>query len=398
MITVETLDPVAFHGDVLPGLLERPEAAAAIRQLAGGRPMAWQIGDRAFTYRPVDGRLSVEPGLADDVGLVAELSPEAFAAFVAEVRTAAGLMFSGDLTFERGGYGDLIRWEPALRAIFSGRLVYEPTEVDGPLDASYLLPDADGISDHLRRCGFAHVRSVFSPDEVAALRAEVDRLSGAARPGDDKSWWAKTGDGEQVLCRLVYANEGSELIADLHHDNRIRDLVALSGHELESRPDRMEGHSVVIKIPGVVEGLADLPWHQDCGLGGHPWLCPSVAVGIQLEAATTETGQMHFLAGSHGATCRPFSDADLVDLPHVAVTTEAGDVTVHVADVMHAAPPPTGDTGRRTLYVTFHNPALFEHVGPGEAYNDIVRRQRPDGQVDPTVLGVGGTAPSVGQG
>jgi hypothetical protein len=36
----------------------------------------------------------------------------------------------------------------------------------------------------------------------------------------------------------------------------------------------------------VATGLSDLPWHRDCGLGGHPVTCPTLNVGIQLDAAT----------------------------------------------------------------------------------------------------------------
>jgi hypothetical protein len=50
-------------------------------------------------------------------------------------------------------------------------------------------------------------------------------------------------------------------------------------------------------------------------------------------------------------------------------------VTVHIADLMHASPRPTGDGGRRTIYVTYHPPTLFENVGPGEAYNDAIRQR-----------------------
>ena len=59
----------------------------------------------------------------------------------------------------------------------------------------------------------------------------------------------------------------------------------------------------------------------------------------------------------------------------VAIDTEPGDVTVHVADLMHASPEPTGPGGRRTLYVTFYPPALWDHVGPGKAFNDVIRNR-----------------------
>jgi hypothetical protein len=59
----------------------------------------------------------------------------------------------------------------------------------------------------------------------------------------------------------------------------------------------------------------------------------------------------------------------------VSIDTAPGDVTVHVQDLMHASPRPTGAGGRRTMYVAHYPPAVWEHVGPGEAYNDLVRNR-----------------------
>lgn len=38
----------------------------------------------------------------------------------------------------------------------------------------------------------------------------------------------------------------------------------------------------------------------------------------------------------------------------------------------------TGSVDSRTLYVTFYPPALWDHVGPGEAFNDVVRNGTAD--------------------
>jgi ectoine hydroxylase-related dioxygenase (phytanoyl-CoA dioxygenase family) len=137
----------------------------------------------------------------------------------------------------------------------------------------------------------------------------------------------------------------------------------------------MEGIGVLLKPPGKLRGLSNIPWHTDCGLGGHLVLCPSVAVGVQLTAATPETGCFEAIAGTHGASCPVPRPEDAERWPHLLVPTEPGDVTVHIADLMHASPRPTGQGGRRTIYVTYHPPTLFEHVGPGEAYNDAIRRR-----------------------
>jgi hypothetical protein len=229
------------------------------------------------------------------------------------------------------------------------------------------------MTEHLQRVGFLHVREVFTTDEIAALNAEVDRLATAAEPGDGRSWWATDDRGDEVLCRLVYAGTGSAQIAALPADERLQRLVALSPHEYVTANDRMEGEAVLLKTAGELKGLANIPWHTDCGLGGHPIVCPSLAIGIQLTAASADAGRFEAVAGSHGQTCRYAADGDLTGLPVVGVDTEPGDVTLHYADVMHASPPPTGAGGRRVLYLTWYNPAILDWIGPGRALNDLVR-------------------------
>jgi hypothetical protein len=66
----------------------------------------------------------------------------------------------------------------------------------------------------------------------------------------------------------------------------------------------------------------------------------------------------------------------------VALATEPGDCTVHFGHTLHAAPPPTGELavgehGRRTFYLAFAPPTLFDALAPME---DLVgAMQRADG-------------------
>jgi hypothetical protein len=221
--------------------------------------------------------------------------------------------------------------------------------------------------------GFLHVRGVFSADEITALSDEVEARRAVAVPDDGTSWWATQADGTEVCCRLIYLARSSQLIGDLGDDARLRRLSALGAVGLVPEVDCLDGQNVVIKNPDVAAGLSDLPWHRDCGLGGHPVLCPNVAIGIQLDRASAETGQLRFVAGSHRGSAHPLPAGAEAEFPVVAVDAEPGDVTVHVGDVLHAAPPPTGDgPGRRALYVTFARPETIAYVGPGNGYNDVL--------------------------
>src|SRR5207249_3115723 len=122
----------------------------------------------------------------------------------------------------------------------------------------------------LATAGFIRVRGVFSADEVDEMRAEVERLKAQARPDDRRSWWARNAAGEQVCCRVIYMSQQSPRLATIPDDKRMRRIVALTGEPLRAADDRIDGLAAVIKNPAVVEGLSDLPWHRDCGLGGHP--------------------------------------------------------------------------------------------------------------------------------
>jgi hypothetical protein len=236
------------------------------------------------------------------------------------------------------------------------------------------LDDSDeDLREQLTTMGNLHVKGVISAEEMAVANAEVARLAALATPGDDQSWFVETDDGQQ-LCRLVYATQRSEPLKALEQDPRITRLAALLDPSLRCAPDRMEGSAVLIKVPGKTRGLSNIPWHQDCGTGGHAIFCPSVSMGIQLTGSSPETGNLLMVPGSHGQTLPYRWDAQ-EGVPVVEVDTEPGDVTVHIQDVMHASPQPTAQGGRRTMYVTHYPATLWDHIGPGEAYNDLVRNR-----------------------
>jgi hypothetical protein len=376
------IDFDAFHREELPRRLASGNGALSAGAVAGLPPLAFRLPDgRAWTYAPRSGGVEIRSG-SDAAGTLVELSQEAWELFVHEIRTLYRLHYTGELSFDRGDFEALNLWEPALRTMLHGRPVFDPATLDlrdrsgTPLDLqrSFALGDGDDEMRHfLRETGFLHVRGVFSRDEIAALCDEAGRLAGAAKPGDRNSWWARTGSGEIVLCRVNYAGLASAQIGALEEDPRVRRLATLGGEVVRAVPDRMDGTFVLFKLPDAREGMADLPWHIDCGFGGHSVFCPSVLVGIQLDAATPETGQLLFVPGSWRKACRQVVDPASEGLPVVALETGIGDCTVHMGDSLHAAPPPSGmERARRTLYVQFYHPAVFGVVEVGAGFNDVI--------------------------
>jgi hypothetical protein len=372
------LDFDDWHHRVLPGRSSTPSGRAAARDVAGAGSLAFRRTEGgAYRFVPTADGLAIEPG--SDAATVVALGHEAWEAFVHELATGAGLFYGGRLRFEGGDLGGLERWEPALRALIADRPILDPARIAlRDLDGSPLAPARsyrlDEASDRLRHVlaetGFLHLRSVFGAGEIARLGALVEGHAAAARPGDGRSWWAKRADGSQVLCRLIYLGLVSPEIAALSDDPRLRAVAALASEPLEPLLDRGDGHTVVLKPAGVVEGLADLPWHRDCGLGGHPVMCPTLNLGIQLDAASAESGRLHFLAGSHRGSCHRSA---IAEWSPVAIDTAAGDLTVHVGDVLHAAPAPTGHgPGRRALYLTFPPARARAWIPAGQSMNDVI--------------------------
>jgi len=230
--------------------------------------------------------------------------------------------------------------------------------------------------------GYLHLKDVFTADEVARFAAEVEHARALTPPGDPFSWWSVNADGEEVVTRINYLGRHSQLIDELNFDPRLERWARLAGPDLRVCNDRLDGPMVFIKHSNVVKGNGDLGWHVDDGIGGHPVMCPLLQLGIQLDHATPENGQLLVLAGSHRYTKHWLAWGDEGELPVVALETEPGDLTVHYGDAMHTTPPPTAaGAGRRALYFKFAEPKTFEWIPPGCHYNDALFRADADGRV-----------------
>jgi hypothetical protein len=354
-----------------------PAALEAAAHDLGSRSITFVVDGEPVTYRCDGITFATAPGGIETADAVVSLSAEAWEHYVQQLRSFVNLHLSGQLAFERGAFSDLADWDPPLTQLHAGVPIYDPARADlggfDPDEAVTLDHTDEELRARLTALGYLRVRGVFGPEEMEEANAEVDRLAALARPGDDESWWATAESGDKVLCRLIYATLRSPLLARLEHDERVQRLGTLLDDAHRVAPDRMEGTSVLIKQPGRTDGLSNIPWHQDCGMGGHAILCPNVSVGIQLTGSTAGTGNLKVVPGSHGQTLHLQWENRLLDAPVVEIDTQPGDVTVHIADVMHESPRPTGGGGRRTMYVTYYPPTLWDHVGPGEAFNDLVR-------------------------
>ena len=370
-----------YHREILPARCVTALGRQAAADVCGVPAIAFRLPDgRAYRFTERDGAIRIEPGA--EAPTVVALDSRAWVDFATEMASGAGLLYGRRATFVAGTPADLERWEPALRALLQERPFFDPGSFrpwdrsGAPLDLGRrftLAESADEMRQFLDVAGFLHVRGVLAAHEIDALRARVAAQAARAEPDDGTSWWAVRRDGARVLCRLVYLGLRVPEIAALSEDARVLRLASLGAVPVRCALDRADGHSVVIKNPEVAAGLSDLPWHRDCGLGGHPVTCPTLNVGIQLDAASAASGRLHFLPGSHrGSVHRALLARP--GLPVRAIDTEPGDVTVHVGCVLHASPPPEGfGPGRRALYLSFMPAPAFDVITPGTSYNDVVR-------------------------
>jgi hypothetical protein len=386
---------VDFNGFHLRDVCRLIEARHALveHDLEGADPLSLMMpSGAAYTYR-FDGRLSVEPGASGATQVL--LDPDAFSEFFHELLSISGLVATGRVEVIKGDIGGFRRWEPALRAIYSGRPIYsgsvrvELVDADGralPLVSAFDFCDFDAkleeMRAYLRMMGYLHIRRVFAGSEIDAIRARVLDAMAASRPDDGKSWWSVLEDGREVPTRINYLNRFSAFFDELGLDPRVQAL----GHMADPRHlvclDRVDGPMVFIKSPGVKTGLANLLWHKDCDLGGHPVMCPLIQLGIQLDEASAGNGQVRFLAGSHRYSNHVLEMGQEGELPVVGLDTEPGDVTLHFGDVLHCTPAPTSaHANRKVLYYKFEKPEMFESIPAGGHYNDLLFRAGKEGRV-----------------
>lgn len=340
-----------------------------------------ESGD-AFTYSVRDGLLQIVPGAAEATTTI-ELPQASWEGLTRDVESAAGLIYGAQARSLRGDMLDFLQWEPALRWLYTGRPVYDPNAIElrglrgellDPAHGFRLDDDREAMAHYLRTVGYVFVRDVLSPDEIEILRAESEVLRRLAREGDQESWWGKRSDGTSVLCRVLRAGTQPKM-RSLHGDPRIGGLAELCDVPMHQRmgAEDKDGVTLLWKQPGIEEGLGDLPWHRDCGLGGHASMCPTAVVSVFLAPNTPAAGELRFLPGSWKSSY-PYQTPDSANaLRGVAPPARAGDVTIHYGDGMHVAPPPTGTTGpfRSCVLLGFVRKGGGHHEGRRH-YNDIL--------------------------
>ena len=355
---------IASHGDLAArGVLHREMA-----------PLGFAVGDRGITLRAEPGRLCVESGL-EHAGVVARLDEDALSDLIQDYQSTMGLAMTARVAVEQGSFDDWIGWEMPLRALLDGRRVYERGDVDfvdaegGELDLDRVFTlddDREEMAHFLGQAGFVHVRSVFEPDEMAAVGRDIDAFIALAQPDDGDSWWAEDAEGRAQAVRVLEFYDKSEALREFVHDDRYQWIGELTGDGHVYRRSA-EG---LVKPLGITKGLSDLPWHKDCGQGRHSYMCNALTCGISITGADRESGALGVVPGSHRANAKiPGVDPEMDMVPRM-LETQTGDVTIHCSDTLHRAHPPTARP-RKVVYSGFRLPLL-----PGDEAIDEPRYGR----------------------
>jgi ectoine hydroxylase-related dioxygenase (phytanoyl-CoA dioxygenase family) len=391
----DPLDFERFHRDVLPARLAAGNGALAVGDARLIGPLAIQTPSGTYTYVPGTDTIEIVEGDANAKTVIA-LDDASWQGLVRDLDTPPGLLYGGRVETVRGNPLRFVRWEPALRAMYHGRPVYDAALVDlHGLDptTTFTMDDVSDRAGNLREffdtCGYLLVRNVFTAGEVRTFLEDADVLRDEAREGDKVSWWGRDKNGGTVLCRVLRAASRPRLRA-LHDDPRVLALAALSPQPVTARrKGDSDGVTVLWKRADVKEGLADLPWHRDCGMGGHALNCPTVVMTICLTDGSAAAGELRALPGSQHMT-HPTIDGTEENAPRgVSFAVGAGDVSLHFSDVLHASMPPTSAEGphRISVLLGFTPEGAGHHRGERH-YNDVLL-SREDGQVPHLVDHVG---------
>lgn len=365
--------PPAVIGEVMDERL--PAALAAV---PGGDLVAAGLAEVPLTIETPAGTWQLQRGPdptiargAAPAGAHVRLGEEQLVALLDDQVTFMGLFSAGRLDQAAGRLEDLLDWGVVLRAALDERRIHVPGAVamvdrhGGPLDLStcYEAGDLDGAGHFLAEAGYLRIRGLFSEAEMAEVSADMDRAASHHHEGDGRSWWATTAGGGRRLVRMQGFDEASSTTAALLADDRFLGLAALAGagHVAPTGSNRIEA---LFKPLGVVQGISDVPWHKDCGLGRHSYDCCFLTVGISVTAAGATTGQLRVVAGSHRALGWPALEQPGLDLPAVDLPTGVGDVTLHLSCTSHMAQPPV-EAERRVLYTTFTLPIRAPEAADG---------------------------------
>ena len=222
---VRPVDAAAFFDDELPaaspGTARSPSPVPAS---SGVRPFAIEVDGAGVDAAPRRRRRPARRRRrADDAAAVVRLDDDGLHDLVNDLRTPMGFFTGGDLDMPTGRLEDFLDWWVVLRSLLDGRPVHtrrrrrlrrpgRRAARPAPLVPHRRRPRRDGATSSPRPASSTSP-GVFTEDEMAAVSADMDAAAAGYAPGDGRSWWARTADGDDRLVRMQYFQEHSPTTA-----------------------------------------------------------------------------------------------------------------------------------------------------------------------------------------
>ena len=201
--------------------------------------------------------------------------------------------------------------------------------------------------------------------ELAAMRADMDRVAGEAHPdAPDYLYGAGHLDGSRVLRRIQYVVDKSQAArAMMGHPRVLAAVEQIAGPDLFPTQDAM-----VLKMPG--QGIA-VPWHRDrASTDDYPVEPPVFIADFYLDDADLDTC-IWVVPGSHrwsdartAAAITERNQDGFSTRGAEPMPLRAGDVLFHNVRLLHGSPPNVADKLRRVVYYTFHTVHIEWEHGP----------------------------------
>lgn len=218
--------------------------------------------------------------------------------------------------------------------------------------------------------GFLIFDRVLSSEEVQALREAQDDLQarwlseGRRELRGTPLFWGKGPDGEDMIQRIPFASSYAPVVHRIVRDPRFEPLAQLFGGEVRVGDEERDGVVMnrYLNVPG--SGYPRLGWHTDA-LRDLLLLRPiqqKLNVGLHLDDIGEQDGGLRLIPGTHRQSLWSTCFRKLYFIDHqpdpleIAVSTRAGDLTVHDGRLWHRVERST-QTGwasqRRSMYVPY---------------------------------------------
>ena len=243
-----------------------------------------------------------------------------------------------------------------------------------PIDTRFTLGERldDSQLTFFKRHGFIHFKGFAKPEEVAALRKDLDQVGkqwiaeGREKINGIPIKYGTDVDGSRMVQRYAFTSQFGKNFHNFVHDKRFDAIKELIGEDCRVGDREKDGVVVnhYVNTPG--SRYARLGWHTD-GLrdifyGRRPG--PMLNVGVYLDDSPRSKGGLRLVPGSHEQNlfrmifAKPYFVYHRPDRNELCVEAKAGDLTIHDGRLWHrvARAESIGEASRRRImYVPFLN-------------------------------------------